>query len=227
MDQTRILAWNYRGFGETFAISELKKLCFQHKPSIIFLSETKRTAMEMTSIRPDLGFDQCFAVDCVGRGGSLDMLWRDDFSLTISIFSQSHIDVEIVDPGGGEWRITWFYGRPEAARREESWTLLKSLKAASSQPWLCLGDFNEILWQSEKAGGNHRPYKQMEVFAEALNFCDFKAGKGALDPLLTYGSQGLLRIGTDGHMFGCTCRRIGYLATAQRRTIPLLLLIIF
>ncbi|GKU90863.1 hypothetical protein SLEP1_g4808 [Rubroshorea leprosula] len=174
MDQTRILAWNCRGLGDTSAISELKKLCFQHKPSIIFLSETKRTAMEMTSIRPDLGFDQCFAVDCVGRGGGLAMLWRDDFSLTISTFSQSHIDVEIVDPGGGKWRLTGFYGRPEAARREESWTLLKSLKAASSQPWLCLGDFNEILRQSEKAGGNQRPYKQMEVFAEALNFCDFK-----------------------------------------------------
>ncbi|GKV22985.1 hypothetical protein SLEP1_g32779 [Rubroshorea leprosula] len=147
MDQTRILAWNCRGLGDTSAISELKKLCFQHKPSIIFLSETKRTTMEMTSIRPDLGFDQCFAVDCVGRGGGLAMLWRDDFSLTISTFSQSHLDVEIVDPGEGKWRLTGFYGRPEAARRKESWTLLKSLKAASSQPWLCL---------------------------EALNFCDFK-----------------------------------------------------
>ncbi|GKV29515.1 hypothetical protein SLEP1_g38441 [Rubroshorea leprosula] len=136
MDQTHILAWNCRGLGETFAISELKKLYFQHKPNIIFLSETKRTAMEMTSIRPDLGFDQCFAVDCVGRGGSLAMLWCDDFNLTISTFSQSHIDVEIVDPGGG--------------------------------------DFNEILRQSEKARGNHRPSKQMEVFAEALNFCNFK-----------------------------------------------------
>ncbi|GKV27302.1 hypothetical protein SLEP1_g36487 [Rubroshorea leprosula] len=166
----------------------------------------------MTLIRPDLGFDQCFVVDCVGRGGGLAMLWRDDFNLTISTFSQSHIDVEIVDPSGGEWRLTGFYGRPKVARKEESWTLLKSFKATSSQPWLCLGDFNEILWQSEKAGGNHRPYKQMEVFVEALNFYDLKAGKGALDPLLTYGSQGLLRIGTDGHIFGCTYRQ--YLTTA-------------
>ncbi|GKU89768.1 hypothetical protein SLEP1_g3863 [Rubroshorea leprosula] len=102
MDQTRLLAWNCRGLGETPTISKLKKLYFQHKPSIIFLSEIKRTTVEMTSIRPDLGFDQCFAVDCVRRGGGLAMLWRDDFNLTISIFSQSHIDVEIVDPGGGE-----------------------------------------------------------------------------------------------------------------------------
>ncbi|GLT96020.1 hypothetical protein SLE2022_136690 [Rubroshorea leprosula] len=173
MSQNRILAWNCRGLGEVSAILELKKLCFQHKPSIIFLSETKRTATEMNLIRLDLRFEHCFAIDCVGRGGGLALLWTQDFMLQLSSVSQSHIDVKIVDPRGSRWRLTGFYGRPEVARREESWTLLKSLKVASTLPWLCLGDFNEILRQSKK-GGNPRPYKQMDAFAEALNYCAFK-----------------------------------------------------
>ncbi|GLT27461.1 hypothetical protein SLA2020_024580 [Shorea laevis] len=174
MSQIRMFAWNCRGLGKVSAISELKKLCFQHKPSILFLSETKRTATKMNLIRIDLGFEHCFAVGCVGRGGGLALLWTEDFTLQLSSISQSHIDVEIVDPGGRRWRLTGFYGHPEVARREESWTLLKSLKAASTLPWLCLGDFNEILRQSEKEGGNPRPYRQMDAFAEALNYCAFK-----------------------------------------------------
>ncbi|GLT29908.1 hypothetical protein SLA2020_047410 [Shorea laevis] len=87
MDHTHILAWNCRGLGKTAAISELKKLCFQQKPSMIFLSETKRTVAEMNSMCLDLGFDQCFAIDCVGKGGGLALLWIDDFTLTISFFS--------------------------------------------------------------------------------------------------------------------------------------------
>ncbi|GKV15133.1 hypothetical protein SLEP1_g25935 [Rubroshorea leprosula] len=169
-----MLAWNCRGLGEVSAISELKKLCFQHKPSIIFLSKTKRTATEMNLIRIDLGFEHCFAVDCVGRGGGLALLWTEEFTLQPSSASQSHIDVELVDPRGRPWRLTGFYGRPEVARREESWTLLKSIKAASTLPWLCLGDFNEILRQSKKEGGNPRPSRQMDAFAEAINYCAFK-----------------------------------------------------
>ena len=36
-------------------------------------------------------------------------------------------------------------------------------------PWACLGDFNEILSATEKAGGLDRPQQQMEGFREAIN----------------------------------------------------------
>ncbi|GLT28415.1 hypothetical protein SLA2020_033510 [Shorea laevis] len=157
----------------------------------------------MNSILSDLGFDPCLAVVCVGRRSGLALLWLDDFILTVSIFSQSHIDVDMVDPGGGEWRLTSFYGRSEVARRGESWSLLEPLKIASSRLRLCFGDFNEILRQSEKVGGNHRPYKQLEVFAEALNFFDFK------------------------EMGGCHWRLIGFLANSRRKGLRLVKPMVF
>ncbi|GLU12560.1 hypothetical protein SLE2022_292260 [Rubroshorea leprosula] len=80
MSQNCILAWNCCGLRMVFAILELKKLCFQHKPSIIFLLETNRMATEMNLIRIDLGFEHYFAVDCVGRGGGLALLWTEDFT---------------------------------------------------------------------------------------------------------------------------------------------------
>ncbi|GLT59160.1 hypothetical protein SLA2020_319960 [Shorea laevis] len=86
MDQIRLLAWQCRGLGEISMITESEKLCFQQKPSFILLSETKRTVVEMNSIRSNLGFDPCFAVVCVGRRSGLALLWLDDFNLTVSIF---------------------------------------------------------------------------------------------------------------------------------------------
>lgn len=41
----------------------------------------------------------------------------------------------------------------------------------SSLPWVCVGDFNEILLQSEKEGGPARPMGQIMAFREALADC--------------------------------------------------------
>ena len=39
--------------------------------------------------------------------------------------------------------------------------------------WVCLGDFNEILSNSEKWGGPERPQQQMEGFRRVVNGCGF------------------------------------------------------
>ncbi|KAL0347722.1 UNVERIFIED_CONTAM: hypothetical protein Scaly_1788200 [Sesamum calycinum] len=49
--------------------------------------------------------------------------------------------------------------------------LLDSSTPKSSRAWLCAGDFNEILDQSEKLGGPPRPVWQIRNFREALAGC--------------------------------------------------------
>ena len=48
---------------------------------------------------------------------------------------------------------------------------MRSLASQSTLPWLCLGDFNEILRWSEKKGGNDRAEWQMNNFREAVDVC--------------------------------------------------------
>lgn len=45
------------------------------------------------------------------------------------------------------------------------------MNAARKWPWLCLGDFNEVLVGWEKEGGVPRPQSCMDHFKEALEFC--------------------------------------------------------
>ncbi|KAK2644594.1 hypothetical protein Ddye_019789 [Dipteronia dyeriana] len=52
--------------------------------------------------------------------------------------------------------------------RSQSWTLRCHLAGVLGLPWLCLGDFNEILWDSEKSGGADKSWRALADFIEAL-----------------------------------------------------------
>lgn len=45
-----------------------------------------------------------------------------------------------------ERRFFGFYGWPEVHNKHLSWSLMESLAVQSSLPWLCMGDFNGILF---------------------------------------------------------------------------------
>ena len=75
--------------------------------------------------------------------------------------------------GEEEWRFTGFYGWPETQNRHLSWQLLKTLASQPTLPWMCMGDFNEILFAHEKKGGNERADWQMTNFREAVDLCGF------------------------------------------------------
>ena len=70
-------------------------------------------------------------------------------------------------------RLTGFYGHPDTNKREETWTLLESLGQSNTLPWLCLGGYNEILSQAEKARGHLQPARQMDHFRMANSHCSF------------------------------------------------------
>lgn len=83
-----------------------------------------------------------------------------------------HIDVCIQGGlGGGVWRITGFYGWPEVHNRHLSWKLLEELARQDTVPWVCVGDFNEILFDLEHKGGRDRAIWQMNNFTEAVDLC--------------------------------------------------------
>jgi hypothetical protein len=49
---------------------------------------------------------------------------------------------------------------------------MRTLHHQASLPWLCIGDFNEIMFSFEKQGGLPRPQVCMDRFRNALNFCN-------------------------------------------------------
>lgn len=101
------------------------------------------------------------------------MYWRNSIDLQVDTFSKNHIDA-IVNKGKEDvCRLIGFYGEPITHKRFESWDLLRQLNNCFNLPWLCAGDFNELLKSSEKMGGSTRSQAQMQLFREVVDECGF------------------------------------------------------
>jgi hypothetical protein len=126
----------------------------------------------MNMIKLWLGFDNMLVVESVGKGGGLVLLWKEGWGIEIQNYSNRHINAVVSPTNSTPWVFTGFYGHPEAHKRVEAWSLLRHLKSLVLVPWLCAGDFNEILDHSEKIGGRRRPNFLMDNFKSTLEFCD-------------------------------------------------------
>ena len=82
--------------------------------------------------------------------GGLAILWKEGFPLEVEKCSKNYIDTIINKGKENAWRFTGFYEEPDTTKRHEVWFKLRALKNHGSLPWLCAGDFNEIVQQSEK-----------------------------------------------------------------------------
>jgi exonuclease III len=169
----RLLSWNCQGLGNPCTVRELLLLIKEKDPSILFLSETRLDKFGVENLRVTTKFANAFCVSRVRTGGGLALLWNSKVDLCLNTYSKNHIDAAVVDKEVGKsFRVTGFYGNPETHRRKESWALLKHLSHLNTSPWLCMGDFNEILDNSERIGNGVRPGWQIRDFREAVVYSE-------------------------------------------------------
>ncbi|XP_042964510.1 uncharacterized protein LOC122298707 [Carya illinoinensis] len=165
----KTLSWNCRELGNPRTVQDLCHMAKEKRPNIVFLMETKINSDRCGRVKRRLKFDGCFTVEPVGRKGGLALMWDCDTYVEVLNYSLRHISAWItVEEGRRKWLLTGFYGEPEVNKREEAWRLLTSLKPEENLGWCVIGDFNEILSQSEKIGGCLRQERLMDSFRGAL-----------------------------------------------------------
>lgn len=142
--------------------------------------ETKLKSDEMRRLNGQrLKFYGCFNVDCEVtnkyRRGGLSMLWREETKLSLISFSLHHILCQTIRMDDeGDWSISGIYGWPDTAQRDQTWQLLRALRNMVNDSWLCCGDFNEIMWNAEKKGGQLKSSCSMGMFRDALYSCKLR-----------------------------------------------------
>ncbi|XP_050242494.1 uncharacterized protein LOC126691502 [Quercus robur] len=168
------ISWNCRGLGRPRAVLELTELVKKHSPTIVFLMETRAKEQYLKNFCKKLHLENVFIVPRNNTGGGLALYWKNGIDLHVQNSSLTYIDA-VINPGVDDaWRFTGFYGNPVTANREHSWALLKHLCLQYNLPWICVGDFNEIVNSEEKMGGVARRERQMIGFRETLDFCSFR-----------------------------------------------------
>jgi hypothetical protein len=83
---------------------------------------------------------------------------------------QYFVDAKITTAEGA-WRSTGIYGEPKRELRGKTWEALCFLRGQDNLPWLCAGDFNEIVCHDEQLGQNERSELQMARFWDCLSDC--------------------------------------------------------
>jgi hypothetical protein len=138
----------------------------QEGPALLFVLETKISARRVKDLRIKLGFAGCIAVDSDGLSGGLGLFWSAEYDVDLKNYSSSHIDVMVrkKEHNSFEGRFTGFYGAPRAENRHHSWRFLRTLNSMQHSAWLCMGDFNETLYNSEHFSRTASPEWQMRNF---------------------------------------------------------------
>lgn len=72
----KVLSWNPRGLGNPRDIRNLHELITKEDPDAVFMQETKVRASYFSSLKFLFEFHYCFAVDWVGLGKCLVVLWK-------------------------------------------------------------------------------------------------------------------------------------------------------
>jgi hypothetical protein len=160
----KILSWNCRGIGNPVTVRELHDLAKDYAPSVLFIMETQFSKYRMENLCFSLGFDAGFAVNNSGRSGGFGLFWNNGVDLSIKKFSNYHIDTMVNEQEKESWRISFIYEEPNRSLRWRTWNIMKQMRSDSFLPWVCIGDFNEILKKEEQFGPNIREEYLMEGF---------------------------------------------------------------
>lgn len=112
-----ILSWNIQDGGSTETVSFLKELRRKHYPDFVFLMETKQKSEYIFGLKKQLGYDHVFTVKPEGLSGSLAVMWKNTYRITILSSDKGIIDLK-VSIGSSSFFVSCVYGDPVVARQK-------------------------------------------------------------------------------------------------------------
>lgn len=141
-------------------------------PMLVFLVNTKVSINSMKLLQRDLNYTHGLVIPSDGKSGDLTLLWKEGTDVVVKTYSNSHINAVVIDPKQDKaWKVTGFYGHPNASKRHTSQSLLEAFNMCMNLPQLVYGDFNEITHSKKKYGWAKRDVDQMMAFHHALDVC--------------------------------------------------------
>lgn len=98
-------------------------------------------------------------------------MWKSSVKCQITIYSQNHIDVVFLESNVESWHLSCFYGYPDRERRRNSWEIIRRLANLSTLPWCIWGDFDDLMYVSDKQGNVPHPQNLLEGFCNTIEDC--------------------------------------------------------
>ncbi|KAF7841821.1 reverse transcriptase [Senna tora] len=123
-------------------------------PALVFIAETLLSFDNASSLLHKWGFERSCGTSVEGKKGGTILAWKGSVQCQVLDISPHWIHAFVVDGAGIEFNLTCVYGPPHLSARPPFWQKLTSFSQETQLPWLLLGDFNQVLCQSEKLSVN-------------------------------------------------------------------------
>lgn len=158
-----VLSWNCRGAKSGPFHRHLQELLRRYTPMVLILLETTvNSGTSFPSIYKYSSFNKAVCAEAVGFVGGIWIIWDatvldlevvmvDDQVVTVIVRRGDHLD----------FVLTAVYASPRYNLRVPLWDYLIRLGAIITEPWVLIGDWNQVLSSEDKFGG--RPVSSLST----------------------------------------------------------------
>lgn len=109
---------------------------------------------------------------CWYIAGGLAIMWDEEVKVEVEGSTGELINVKCTDLHRGDlMRISFLHASTKFQERLRHWRDVKNSNYLSPLPWLCIGDFNEILYHWEKVGCREVDRYRIAAFRSFIDDC--------------------------------------------------------
>ena len=137
------------------------------------ITETRMGGDQADAIIRTLPFNGAYSTETIGYVGGIWLLWNSDF-VDVEILSTTKQEVNAlirVNSSSLTWLISAIYASPIFVEKCILCNNLRIIASRHNLPWLALGDFNDVLSEDDKFGGNGIYGRRVRAYREYMNEC--------------------------------------------------------
>lgn len=118
---------------------------------MVFLCETKASKERCRLVVKSCNMEEWYCIEAENSDGGLLLMWRQEIQVSILYSSKYNIIARIEHQVFYKpWIIICAYGPPYAYLKDGFWSGITRIIDQLNEPWLMLGDLNEIMHEKDE-----------------------------------------------------------------------------
>ncbi|KAI9109580.1 hypothetical protein K1719_019634 [Acacia pycnantha] len=218
----KTLVWNCRGAASKGIAAVIKDMKRRYRLDMVVILEPRISGNVASKVIKNWGFKHSVRMEAVGFSGGIWILWEfDELKVDVKAMDEQFIHCSL-KYGGEEMLFTAVYAHPNEQKRKRIWEVLKVIASEVDEPWVLVGDFNEIRSPREQRGGGRVNEVRCKNFNDWIEDCQL-IDMDASGPFFTWKGpkwEGLERIFKRLDRCLCNVRWIEKFVEAEIRVIP-------